>query len=75
MADKANDLVISYTVDSQGNLGNYEPLQNALESGYRVVDMFTDATGAGGHSNQIGSVTVTVLLSAPSVEMVYQGGG
>lgn len=65
MTDKANDLVISYTVTGQGQQLNHETLQTALDSGYRVVDVVPTA-------NTVGGVVITVLVSKPDVESLYQ---
>lgn len=44
MATKANDLVISYIVHpGMVDAKTYEPLQNALDEGYRVADVIQTA--------------------------------
>lgn len=65
MADKATDLVISYAVRYDGTVkDSYAPLQKALDDGYRVIDVFTNAASSGGASNSPGTVVVTVLLTS-----------
>jgi hypothetical protein len=63
MDKKATDLVISYVVSYRGDMLGHERLQAALESGYRVIDVFTNPNTVGGGGNSIGDVVVTVVLT------------
>lgn len=63
MADKALDLVISYAAHPNGNVQGYDPLQTALDDGYRVVDVFTNPIPPGGAGTILGYCSVTVVLT------------
>jgi hypothetical protein len=71
---KAKDLVISYAISGAGKVANHDALQQALDDGYRVVDVFATPADSGG-GNGIGSVVVTVLLSLPGEGTAYRGKG
>jgi len=71
MANKSVDLVISYIVNSgQVDARSYKPLQDALEEGYRVLDILPTAAMAGG-SASFGTVVVTVLLTMTGQGSAY----
>jgi hypothetical protein len=71
MAEKAKDLVTSYSVITGGKLIGHEELQKALEDGYRVVDVIPTPAATAGTSS--GAVVVTVVLSNGN-GAVYLGG-
>jgi len=75
MADKATDLVVSYTVQSAGNCPGYERLQEALNAGYRVVDLVATPISPGGGSTGFGAVSVTVLLTTAPGDCPYHRRG
>ena len=72
MADKAKDLVISYAVQ-YGKIDEtaYPQLQQALDNGYRVVDVIATPQTVGGGGGGYGPVIVTVLLSAAGTLSEY----
>jgi hypothetical protein len=65
----ANDMVISYLVGPNGTTEEtYKPLQEALASGYRVIDVLPTPMGSGI------TVVVTVVLTHDQYATVYLGG-
>jgi hypothetical protein len=73
MAEKPTDKVVSYVVAHNGIVSaSYEPLEQALKEGYRVVDVFTTPVTPGGGSNVHGHCVVTVLLNATGKDITYR---
>jgi hypothetical protein len=65
----STDLVISYTVASDGSLSDqYSELKKALNAGYRVVDTISTAQQAAGSqtTGTMGGTCLTVLLMMPT---------
>ena len=71
MADKATDLVISYSVHYDGSVHGNESLEKALAEGYRVVDVISTAATLGGESTGCGHCVVTVLLTDAKSSIEY----
>jgi hypothetical protein len=69
------DLVLSYVVSHRGPAeGDYQKVQEALASGYRVVDVLTNEMPPGPSSAGLGAVCVTVILTQQSpVTLPYKG--
>ncbi len=62
--DKAHDLVISYCVAYNRVLEEtHKPLQDALDNGYRVIDITSTPIPVGGAGSGISGAIVTVLLT------------
>jgi hypothetical protein len=71
-ASKANDLVISYLVHhADVDEKAHRQLQEALEAGYRVVDLLSTAATVGGTCSGHGSVVVTAYLTKDIAGSVY----
>jgi hypothetical protein len=60
------DLIISYTVDNSGTLSSeYSRIQEALDTGYRIIEIISTAQHVGGNSSNgtRGGTCITVLLA------------
>jgi hypothetical protein len=62
----SQDLIISYTVSGTGDLSDeYAKIQEALNAGYRIVEIISTAQNVGGNSGSNGArggTCITVLL-------------
>jgi hypothetical protein len=69
----STDLVISYTVASNGYLSEeYPKLEAALANGYRAIEIISTPMNVG--SGNYGGVCITVLLVNPRSSTEYAGG-
>jgi hypothetical protein len=73
MADNAHDLVLSYSVHRKcKTLRFFEPVRQALENGYRVVDVIPFPATTSNDRNASGDVVVTVILTNDRDGLAYR---
>lgn len=74
MAEPSKDLILSYVVHTQGgHINHHEGIVEALDKGYRIVDVIQTQAAVGGSAGSYGAVVVTVVLSQPNSGMIYSG--
>jgi hypothetical protein len=72
MAEIPHDLVFSYTVHRRCKTPKFfEPIQEALEKGYRIVDVIPCAASIRSDRDVGGDVVVTVVLTRDRGGLAY----